>query len=245
VGVKLKRTQFSLLIFLSAFISILYFSLPAGSSTGATRIKYDVLTRGFRIGKAVSSLQVSNEEGQKTIRFANKTDVNVSFLWMGCNISTSEQATIKDGKLVSYSRREMKKGVDLSVKGRLKDDCFQFDICENGTRRSINIPCSSYDFTTMECPEATMSFKPDGRNTVRILDTEFMAVVERNYRLVREDNFKVDGREYHCRVIDFTDPHKSCRRWIGIDHGEVILFRQDGKSREGSYSVQATTLEQI
>jgi hypothetical protein len=235
----------SLFFILSTFTCLLCYSLPAGSSVGATTIRYDVLTRGFPIGKAETSLKVSNDEGQKVVRFTNKTDVNISFLWMGCNISSSEQATIKGGKLVSYSRREKKKGVDVSVTGRLKDEYFHFDVSENGKKRSINIPCSSYDHTTLECPEATIKFKPDGKKTIRVLDPEFMEVVERDYRLVREDTFKVDGKEYHCRIIDFTDRHKSCRRWIGIDHNAVIVFRQDGKSMKGSYSVQAAALEQF
>lgn len=245
MGVELRRLQISLFIFISAFISTLYFTLPAGSTVGATHIRYDVLTRGFRIGKAVSSLKVTNEEGQKVINFTNKTDVHTSFLWLRCNISSSEQATIKGGKLVSYSRQEKIKGVDVAVTGRLKDEHFRFDVLENGRKRSIVIPCSSYDHTTMECPEATMEFKPDGRKTVRILDTEFMEVVERNYRLVREETFKVDGKEFHCRIIDFKDPHKSCRRWIGADHDAIIMFRQDGKSKEGSYTVQAAALDHL
>ena len=241
----MRRPPGSLYIFFCAYLLLLCFSQPAGSGVGATRISYDVLTRGFRIGKAVTSLKVSNEDGQKVVRFTNNTDVNVSFLWMGCSISSFEQATIKGGKLVSYGRREEKKGADVSITGKLKDEYFHFDISENGKKRSITIPVSSYDHTTMECPEATMQFKPGGTKTVRVLDPEFMEVVERSYRLVREDTFEVDGKEYKCRVVDFTDRHKSCRRWIGIDHNVVIVFRQDGKSREGSYSVQAAALERL
>jgi len=55
----------------------------------------------------------------------------------------------------------------------------------------------------------------------------------------------VDGKEFRCRIIDFKDPHKSCRRWIGVDHDAIIMFRQDGKTKEGSYSVQAAALERI
>ena len=245
MGVELRILQISLLVFFSASVSLLYFSQPAGSAVGVKQIKYDVLTRGFRIGKVISSQKVTNEEGQKVVHFANKTDVNTSFLWLRCNISSSEQATIKGEKLVSYSRQEKTKGVDVSVTGRLKDGHFRFDVSENGRKRSIVIPSSSYDYTTMECPEATMDFKPDGRKTVRILDPEFMEVVERNYRLVREDTIKVDGKEFHCRIIDFKDPHKSCRRWIGVDHDTIIMFRQDGKSKEGSYTVQAVALDHI
>jgi len=241
----MKRLGILPFFLIPAVIPLLFYVLPAGSSTGSTRVRYDVVARGFQIGKAVTSVGVSGEEGQKVIRFVNKTDVDASFLWVRCSIHSSELATVKGGKLTCYSRQEINKGVSLSVTGKLEDDSFRFDVRENGGKRSIVIPNSSYEHTTMECPEALMDFKPDGTRTVRILDTEYMEVVERNYRLVRECSYKVNGKEYHCRIVDFKDPHKSCRRWIGVDHDAVIVFRQDGKSSNGSYSVRATALEQI
>jgi hypothetical protein len=241
----MRRLNIILFLLIPAVVPLLFYALPVRSSTGSTQVRYDVVARGFHIGKAVASVRVSGEEGQKVVHFVNKTDVDTSFFWIRCNIHSSEQATIKGEKLISYSRHEKNKGVNVSVTGRLEGDHFRFEVVEDGGKRSIVIPSSSYEHTTMECPEAVMDFKPDGTKTVRILDTEFMEVVERNYRLIRECSYKVNGKEYHCRIVDFNDPHKSCRRWIGVDHDAIIMFRQDGKSRDGSYSVRATALDLI
>jgi hypothetical protein len=115
-------------------------------------------------------------------------------------------------------------------------------VTENGKQATLLIPRRDYDRTTMECPEALMDFGAGGKATLRILDMEHLVIVTRNYRLVREEIYKLGGKEYPCRVVDFSDIYKSCRRWIGMDGDTVIMFRQDGKSKEGTYSVRAVSL---
>ncbi len=233
------------IFFLFVICAFLVGTVPVLSSVGSTVTRYDVTTRGFHIGNATASQKVSREGGVTVVRFENRTDIGASFLWMRHCLSSSEKATIKDNKLLTYSRNEMVNGTEIKVEGRLVGDAFRFEVSENGKRRSVVIPCSSYDRTTMECPEATMDFMANGETTIRILDTEYMTVVERRYRLVRNDDYKIDGKEYPCRVVDFSDIHKSCRRWIGKDNDAIILFRQDGKSKEGSYSVRASVLNRL
>jgi len=235
------RIVFVLILIVS--VTLLACILPGIASIGTTETGYHVISKGFRIGRVTTSQKAAVEGGAKVIHFENRTDVEASFLWMNYCHDSCEKATIRDGKLLTYSRTEKVNGKDIKVEGRMVGDSFRFEVIENGKRRSVVIPCSSYDRTTMECPEATMDLTSNGEATVRILDTEFMTVVTRKYRLVRNDKYKIDGREYACRVVDFSDPHKSCRRWIGKDRDAVILFRQDGKGKEGSYSVRATALD--
>ncbi|MCM2359954.1 MAG: hypothetical protein NDI77_17515 [Geobacteraceae bacterium] len=43
-------------------------------------------------------------------------------------------------------------------------------------------------------------------------------------------------------MVDFEDPNKKCRRWIRPDELGAIVVRQDGKGKEGSYSLRMTQL---
>jgi hypothetical protein len=237
------RKYIALLLFMLLIPEMLFISrIPAISSAGAVETKYDVVTKGFRVGNILTLQRSVDEGGINTVHFENRTAVNASFLWFHYNLMTSERAVIKGENLVSYSFHKKAKGEDVTAEGRLDGDTFRFNVNENGKKRTIAIRRSSYDHTTMECPEATMDFGATGKMVLKMLDTEFMTVVERRYRLVREEIYRVGDKEYHCRIVDFTDPNKSCRRWIGKDGDAVIMFRQDGKNRDGSYSVRATEL---
>jgi len=232
-----------LLLFLLLIAAVVLFSrIPAISSPGSVEARYDVVAKGFRVGNILTSQRSADEGGVKVVHFENRTAVKASFLWFRYNLMTSERAVIKGENLVSYSLNKKEKGADVTTEGRLDGDTFHFNVNENGKKRTIAIPRSSYDHTTMECPEATMDFGATGRAVLKMLDTEFMTVVERSYRLVREEAYRIGDREYRCRIVDFTDPNKSCRRWIGKEGDAVIMFRQDGKGRDGSYSVRATGL---
>ncbi|NMC73805.1 MAG: hypothetical protein GYA56_05510 [Geobacteraceae bacterium] len=232
------------LLFFAVLLLVAAHPLRAAASGAETR--YDVTSRGMTVG-SVTAVQKSagGEGGAKRIHYENRTDVSASFLWIGYHSSTTERAEILGDSLVGYARTGEENGVQVQVEGRLAGDTFRFTVVKNGERKTLSFPRSSYDHTTMECPEATMSFGPDGRASLRVLDTEYLQVVTRNYRLVGEETCRIGRNEYRCRVVDFRDPHKSSRRWIGRDGDAVILFRQDGKSRSGSYSVRAREVNRL
>ena len=94
----------------------------------------------------------------------------------------------------------------------------------------------------MECPEARLDFAGKTQVTLRILDVEKMAVVKREYRLVRTEQYTVGGKEYPCRVIDYSDKNKNARRWINWDGTAVVMYRQDSRGEKNAYSVQATSV---
>ena len=48
----------------------------------------------------------------------------------------------------------------------------------------------------------------------------------------------VDDRQIRCRVVDFVDENKKCRRWIRPDAVGAIIVRQDGMGKNGSYSLR-------
>jgi hypothetical protein len=203
---------------------------------------YKISSRGFGIGD-VTTIQRSTEEGGVTsVHFETKTAVKASFLWMGFHLDTIEKGTLLKRELVSYSRKGRDNGTTIDVEGRLENASFRFDVREQGVMRSIVVPRNSYDYTTMECPEAHLDFSDKTHVTLNILDVEKMAVVKREYRLVRNEHYTVAGKEFPCRVIDYTDLNKKARRWINWDGSAVVMYRQDSRGEKNSYSVQATSV---
>lgn len=220
--------------------------LPLTALTAAapkkTVTRYKVSTRGFSIGEVVTTQRVEDEGGINRVIFETKTAVNASFLWMGYQLSSTEKGMLQNGDLVSYSHKGLENGAAIDVNGRLENGSFRFEVRERGLARSVVIPRDSYDHTTMECPEAQLDFGANKRLSLRILDVEKLAVVTRDYQLVRTANYTVAGKPYPCRVVDFSDRNKKARRWIAWDGAAVVMFRQDGAGEKSSYSVQATSL---
>lgn len=203
---------------------------------------YKVSAKGFSIGDVVTTQRMTDEGGDPRVQFETKTEVRASFLWMGYQLSSIEKGALLKGALVSYSHRRKENGVTVDVEGRFENGAFRFDVREQGAAHTVVIPRSSYDCTTMECPEARLDFSERPQITLRVLDVEKMAVVKREYRLVRTASYTVAGKEHPCRIVDFSDPNKKARRWITWDGTAVVMYRQDGKGDRNSYSVQATSV---
>jgi len=203
---------------------------------------YKVSSMAFAIGDITTIQRISEDGGIASLYFETKTAVKASFLWMGYQQETIEKGIIRKENLVSYSRKGLENGATIDIEGRLENSSFRFDVREQGGTRSVIIPRSSYDYTTMECPEARQDFSGKTEVTLRVLDVEKMSVVRRNYRLVRTEQYSVAGKEYPCRVVDYSDQNKKARRWISWDGTAVVMYRQDGRGKKDSYSVQATSV---
>ena len=222
------------------------FLIPSVASYAGMPVKtvahYNVSSMGISIGDVTTTQRLTDENGASTAHFETRTSVRASFLWMGYQLSSTEKGTLLNGALASYSHKGQENGVAVDVEGRFENAAFRFDVREQGMARSVVIPRSSYDYTTMECPEARLDFAGKTQVTLRILDVEKMAVVKREYRLVRTEQYTVGGKEYPCRVIDYSDQNKNARRWINWDGTAVVMYRQDSRGEKNSYSVQATSV---
>jgi hypothetical protein len=214
----------------------------SGSTPVTTVAHYRVSTRGFTIGDVTTTQRISDERGVTTVNFETKTAVKASFLWMGYHLETVEKGSIQKQELVSYSRKGRENGTTMDIEGRLESSSFRFDVREQGSARTIVIPRNSYDYTTMECPEAMLDFSGTSQITLNILDVEKMAVVKREYKLVKNSNYSVGGKEVPCRIVDFTDRNKKSRRWVAWDGSAVVMYRQDSRGEKNPYSVQATSV---
>ncbi|HIJ88538.1 MAG TPA: hypothetical protein HPP97_12795 [Desulfuromonadales bacterium] len=226
------------------FLFLLLFTLAASiaGASASTVVHYKVSSKGFSIGEVITTQRTSEEGGVATIHFETKTAIKASFLWMGYQQETIEKGTLLKGNLVNYSRKGSENGVAIDIEGRLENSSFRFDVRESGTTRSIVIPRSSYDNTTMECPEALLDFSVAPQITRRVLDVEKLAVVKREYRLVKNTQYAIGDRQFPCRVVDFSDQNKKARRWINWDGAAVVMYRQDGTGENSSYSVRATSV---
>lgn len=207
-----------------------------------TVARYKVTSMGFSIGDVTTTQRLSDEGPVPSLAFETKTAVNAAFLWMGYHLDLVERGVLQKGGLVSYSRKGRENGATIDIEGHLEQASFRFEVHEQGGLRTITIPRSSYDYTTMECPEARIDFSEKPTVTLRVLDVEKQAVVKRDYHLVRTASYTVAGKEYPCRIVDFSDQNKKARRWITWDGAAVVMYRQDSKGERHAYSVQATSV---
>jgi uncharacterized protein (UPF0262 family) len=217
------------------------FAYSAGNSV-KTVAHYTVTSKGFNVGDVTTTQRSSEEGGVFNVHFETRTAVKASFLWMGYHLDTLEKGTLRNGELVSYSRKGIENGNSFDIEGRHELSSFRFDVHEHGATHSIIIPRNSYDHTTMECPEARLDFSDKKPITLRVLDVEKMAVVKRDYHLVQNTVYSIGGKEFPCRIIDLLDQSKNARRWIIWDGSAVVMYRQDGKGDKNSYSVRANSV---
>jgi hypothetical protein len=112
---------------------------------------------------------------------------------------------------------------------------------DDGVARSVSVPRSSYDFTTLDCPETTMKQEGDTME-VRLLDMEHARVVTRKFHWVKSEELEVGGKRLRCRVVDLSDPENSSRRWVSCGERGVVIVRQDGKGRRGPYALRMVSL---
>ena len=209
-----------------------------------TVTQYSVSSTGFTVGDVITTQRMTDEGGVAGTHFETRTAINASFLWMKYHQNIVEKGSFLNQELVSYFRKGQDNGAIIDIEARrLENASIKYDIREHGATRSIVIPRDSYDYNSMECPEARLDF-PDNRPvTLKILVMDKMTVVKRHYRLVRNSHYSVGGKEYPCRIIDYSDQDSKVRRWIAWDGTTMVMYRQDGKGdKSSSYSVQATSV---
>lgn len=196
-----------------------------------------VYSHGFRIGETTSTWTPADIGKQQGVKYANTTRISARFLLTTYTLESSEEAWVGKQGTVRYLRTGTENGVSIKVDGALEDRQFRLTINEGNVRKTLFFPRDSYDYTTMECPEMHLGKEGESR-TMRLLDLETLEVVRRHYTWIRSEVLEVDGTAYSFRVIDFKDKNKKCRRWVRQDGDGVMIGRQDGKGKSGSYSVR-------
>ena len=199
--------------------------------------RFTVYSHGFRVGEAVSHCSMTGNGDNATVLFSNTTKVNASFLVKSYLLDNHEDAVVGKIGTLRYSRTMRENGRQRVVEGALENSSFRIKVTEQASVRRLAIPRESYDYTTMECPEIHM--KREGEKmAVRLLDFEMLEVVVRHYNWVRTEELRIGGKTYSFRVVDFEDKNKKGRRWIRVDDVGVMIARQEGSGRSGSYSAR-------
>jgi len=230
----MKRSFGYILVF--SFLALLPTGVWGGNPD-SRESRFSVYSHGFRIGESTSVCSLTGNGNHTAYKFSNTTKVNANFLLHSYSMEKHEDALVgKDGTL-RYTRFSKENGNAVTVEGALANAEFRIKVTEKKVARTLSIPRERYDYTTMECPEIHM--KREGEKmTVRLLDFEALDVVTRRYTWVRSENLQVGGKTYTFRVIDFEDKNKKCRRWIRSDEVGVMIARQEGNGKSGSYSVK-------
>jgi hypothetical protein len=202
---------------------------------------YAIFSHGMRVGELTSSCSAIPRNNKKVLKFESKMHIHAGFVVYSYDLETKEEAMVGEEGTISYRRTTRENGRTCKIEGRLVKDRFLLTIDQDGARRTMNVNRQEYDQTTMDCPE--LGLKHEGDEAVfRVLDLETLGVVARKYRWLRSEEVTVNGKRIICRVIDFQDPNKNCRRWIAQGDVGALIARQDGKGKSGAYSLRMTRL---
>lgn len=234
-------SKFSLL---AGFIVLAAFWTAKASSVSLSDSResvYEVFSHGLKVGEVKTVCAPLSGERNKTYRFESSTRINAHFLFYSYSLDKKEEAKVGKGGTLHYRRTSLENGKTVHVAGRFEGGAFRFTIDENSSKRDLIVPRENYDYTTMDCPEIALG-PGEKERTLRILDLENLVVVKRKYRWVRNEDVDVNGRQIHCKVVDFEDPVRKGRRWVDLDDLGILVARQDGKGKGISYSSKLTSL---
>lgn len=233
----MKLPGIRLVLFALLIVIVAGTGYAAATVSNARESLYRIYAKGFKIGEFRSAYSLVPHDNRKVLKFEAHTRIDANFVFYTYSLDSREEALVGEEGAVRYSRTSRENGVSQQIAGRLDNGRFLFDIREKGGNRSLAVPKEQYDATTMECPEISLKREGD-EMTLRILDLEKLAVVKRHYRWVRSEEVTVEGKTALYRVIDFEDANKKGRRWIRKDGIGVIIARQDGKGKDGAYSLR-------
>jgi hypothetical protein len=230
----MKRALYILLVVCSLGCGI-----ASAAENGESRaVSYLIHSLGSDIG-TVSAKTVGTARDND---FRDDVDVNVRLWFFGFSLTSSETATIRDGRLVSYHKTIDTKGRRREITGELNGDIFTMTVRDGGKTEHKEFPATGYVTTNLEYPEVTLA--PGEVRRMRIVDLENTEIVDREYRHVAAEEAEINGRFSRVVVTDFVDKNAEGRRWTAIVSGLPVVVRQEGKEKTGlfnpSYSVRQT-----
>lgn len=216
--------------------------LSRDTGSSPTQCRYQIRSHGMNVGELKTVMSPVLHKGDRAVHFESDLAVDANLLIFKQNSRSHEEALVSGQGTLSYLKRGEENGKSYRVEGALESDVFHFSVYDDGHCRKVSIPRESYDYTTMDCPETNM--KHEGETmVVRMLDMGSARVISRRFTYLKNEDVEVGGRTIRCKVVDFSDPLNSCRRWINGDGHGVIIARQEGKGKGGSYSLRLVSLK--
>ena len=236
-----KKCSLALFVILVSSLLVCHAEVPRVQ--GRT-MRYRISSRGFGVGEMKTVISPTQHAGGRAVRFESNLDIAANLLFFKVSSTSREEALIGENGTLSYRRKGQDNGRSSEVDAALEGGTFRFKISDNGVARSVFVSRSSYDFTTVDCPETTMKREGDALE-VRLLNLEHGKVVTRKFHWVKSEDLEVGGRRLHCRVVDFSDSENSCRRWVSCGEGGMVIVRQDGKGKHGPYSLRMVSVAEV
>jgi hypothetical protein len=232
----------SCLVLLCLFLAPLLVCHAEKSPGGGRTFHYKITSRGFGVGEMKTLICPVQHAGGRAFRFKSDLAIDANLLLFRVTTHNRDEALVGEQGTLSFRRQGKDNGRTLTVDAALEGGVFHFKVNDNGVARTVMIPRSSYDFTTMDCPETTMQREGE-KLEVRLLDMEHAKVVTRKFHWVKSEDLEVAGRRLRCRVVDFSDENNSCRRWVTSDERGMMIVRQDGSGKGKNYSLRMVSVE--
>lgn len=171
-------------------------------------------------------------------------DVHVGWWFLSFSLKSSENASIRGGKLVGYRKTIDTGGHRREIAGERNGDIFTIVISDRGKIERKEFTAKSYEATNMEYPEVML--KPGVLRKMRLIDLENAEIVDREYRHVAEEQIEINGQIIRVVVSDSVDKNAEYRRWTMVFKGLPVVIRQEGREKSGffnpAYSVRQTSV---
>jgi len=232
---NMKRILYTLLVVCS--LGCVAAAVAGTGESPAVTVNYAIRSLGSDIG-TVSAKTVGTPRDND---FRDDAHVNVRILFFNFTHTSSEQASIRGGRLVSYHKTTDTKGNRREITGELTGDTFKIVVREGGKTEHTEFPTAAYVTTNLDYPEVSLA--PGEVRKMRVLDIENAEIVDREYRHIANEQAEINGRS-RVIVSDFNDKNAEGRRWTAIVYGLPVVVRQEGKEKTGlfnpSYAVRQT-----
>jgi hypothetical protein len=232
----MKWARYTLLVLCSLGCGIA--SAANNDESHTVAVRFVIRSLGSDIGR-VSAKTVGTDRDND---FRDDVTVSVHFWFFEFSHTSSETASIRGGKLVSYHKTIDTKGQRKEISGELNGDSFSITVRDKGKAEHKQFPATGYVTTNLEFPELTLV--PGEVRRLRVLDLENAEIVDREYRHIADEQTEINGRATRVIVTDFADKNSEGRRWTAIISGLPFVIRQEGKEKTGlfnpSYAVRQT-----
>ena len=213
----------------------------AESPAAGRTFRYRITSRGFGVGELTTSIAAVPHKGGRALRFQSDLAIDANLLFFKKVSRSREDALVNEQGTLSYRKHGEENGRRGAVEASLEGGSFRFRVTDGAGERQLSVPRGSYDCTTMDCPETSLRREGE-RMELRLLDLGLATVVTRRFHYLKNEEVVVGARTIRCKVVEFSDPNNSCRRWVSSDEEGVIIVRQDGSGKGGTYSLRLVLL---
>jgi hypothetical protein len=216
-------------LLLLILLSLLSPAARAAAADDAIVTSYQLYSKGLRVGTVRTERSRIVTNGVEAIRCEVATRVHVNLLILRHDLDGREVYVSDGSGPIEYRNTKRENGRTTDVVGVRGDGVFRLVIAEEATVRTNAFRDDDYEAVSMDGPELELANEGDEK-TLRVLDLGAAEVVDRTYRWTKSDG------DY--RVVDFSDRNKSARRWVRADALGMLIARQDGRDRAGTYSMR-------